>query len=218
MRAALPRRWWIGLIALAAGAWLRLWFIHAYPEVQGDPLVYGSIAKNWMMHGIYGTTTSGSLRPTLIRLPGYPLFLVLCFKLFGLEHYHAVMYMQTAIDLVSCLLIAGFAAKIASRRAGWIALWIAALCPFTSNYAATPLTETLELFSIALALFSFARLLENPQWRWVLWLAFAFSFAAILRPDGALLAVAFCPAIVYYGSKFWGTRPMLHMAVVCGVL
>jgi hypothetical protein len=114
---ALPRRWWIALFALAAGATLRLWFIHAYPEVQGDPLIYGDIAKNWMLHGIYGLSGSDGIHPTLIRLPGYPLFLVLCFRLFGVEHYHAVMYVQTVVDLASCLLIAGFAAKIAYRRA-----------------------------------------------------------------------------------------------------
>ncbi|QNI32172.1 glycosyltransferase family 39 protein [Alloacidobacterium dinghuense] len=222
MLVALPRKWWIALLALAAGAMLRLWFIHAYPEVQGDPLIYGDIAKNWMLHGIYGLsggqTDVEAIRPTLIRLPGYPLFLVLCFRIFGIEHYHAVMYVQTGIDLLTCLLIAGFTAKIASRRAAWVALWLAVLCPFTANYAATPLTETLELFSIALALLSFACLLENPEWRWVLVLAFAFSYAAILRPDGALLAVALCPAIVAYGAKLWGMRLMLRMAVVCGVL
>jgi 4-amino-4-deoxy-L-arabinose transferase-like glycosyltransferase len=218
MFVALPRRWWIALFALGAGAVLRLWFIHAYPETLGDPLVYGDIAKNWMLHGIYGLSGAQGIRPTLIRLPGYPLFLMLCFRLFGMEHYHAVMYAQVAIDLASCLLIAGFAARIASRRAGWIALWLAALCPFTANYAATPLTETLELFSIALALYSFARLLENPQWRWVFVLAFAFSYAALLRPDGALLAVAFCPAVVFYGAKLWGTRLMLRMAFICGLL
>lgn len=218
MLAALPRKWWIALFALAAGAALRFWFIHAYPEVQGDPLIYGDIAKNWTLHGIYALSSPEGIRPTLIRLPGYPLFLVLCFRLFGMEHYHAVMYMQTVIDLITCLLIAAFTAKIASRRAAWIALGLAALCPFTANYAATPLTETLELFSIALALFSFARLLENPEWLWVLLLAFAFSCAAILRPDGALLAVALCPAIVFYGTKLWGMRLMLRMAVVCGLL
>lgn len=218
MLAALPRKWWIALFALAAGAVLRLWFIHAYPEVQGDPLIYGDIAKNWMLHGVYGLSGADGIRPTLIRLPGYPLFLMLCFRIFGVEHYHAVMYVQTVVDLASCLLIAGFAAKIASPRAAWIALWLAALCPFTANYAATPLTETLELFCIALALFSFARLLENPEWRWVLLLAFAFGYAAMLRPDGALLAVAFCPAIVFYGVKLWGARLMLRMALLCGVL
>jgi len=223
MRSALPRKWWIVLLALAAGAALRLWFIHAYPEVQGDPLVYGSIAKNWMLHGVYGKTTSGALEPTLIRLPGYPLFLILCFKLFGVEHYHAVMFAQTGIDLATCLLIAAFARRIWSERAGWAALWLAVLCPFTANYAAVPLTETLELFWIALALYALTRFLQAsdggvPSWKWTLLQALAWSYAALLRPDGALLAVALCPAMVWYGRKRWAVRRVVRHAVAAALL
>ena len=223
MPNVLPRNWWIALLALAAGAALRLWFIHAYPEVQGDPLVYGSIAKNWMLHGIYGTTTSGTLRPTLIRLPGYPLFLVACFKLFGMEHYHAVMFAQTAIDLATCVLIAAFTVRIWSAKAGWIALWLAVFCPFTANYAAVPLTETLELFWIGVALYALARFLETsktepPRWSWALLQALAWSYAALLRPDGALIAVALCPAMVWYGRKRWGMRRVLPYAAVAAFL
>jgi len=54
MRRSSTRTWLAIFLALASGAILRLWFIHAYPEVQGDPLIYGDIAKNWMLHGIYG--------------------------------------------------------------------------------------------------------------------------------------------------------------------
>jgi len=220
MQVALPRKWWVGLLALAAGAALRLWFIHAYPEVQGDPLVYGSIAKNWMLHGVYGTTTSGSLRPTLIRLPGYPLFLAVCFKLFGMEHYHAVMFLQTAIDLASCVLIAAFTGRIWSVKAAWWALWLAVLCPFTANYAAVPLTETLEIFWISFALYALARFLdtEAPRWHWALLQALAWSYAAVLRPDGALLAVALCPAMVWYGRKRWGTWRVIRYAAVAAML
>ena len=218
MHGKLPRKWWVALIAVAAGAALRLWFIHAYPEVQGDPLIYGDIAKNWMLHGIYGLSSGPGIRPTLIRLPGYPLFLVACFKLFGLEHYHAVMFVQTAVDLTTCILIAAFTRLIASTNAAWAALWLALLCPFTANYAAVPLTETLELFCIALGLYCFARLMENPRWGYAFLLAFAWSYAALLRPDGALLAVALCPAIVWYGRRRWGCRRMLKLAVVSGAL
>jgi hypothetical protein len=223
MRSALARNWWIVVLALGAGAALRLWFIHAYPEVQGDPLIYGSIAKNWMLNGVYGKTTSGTLQPTLIRLPGYPLFLVACFTLFGIEHYHAVMFAQTGIDLATCLLIAAFTRRIWSRRAAWIALWLAVLCPFTANYAAVPLTETLELFSIAVALYALARFLqtseaEQPQWRWTLLQALAWSYAALLRPDGALLAVALCPAMVWYGRRRWDVRRVLPHAAVAALL
>ena len=214
----LRRHWWVVLFALAAGAVLRLWFIHAYPEILGDPLVYGAIAKNWMLHGVYGTTTSGALRPTLIRLPGYPLFLMGCFKLFGMEHYHAVMYAQTAIDLATCLVLAAFTGRIWSEKAAWWALWLAALCPFTANYAAVPLTETLELFSISVALYALARFLETPRWSWAVLEACAWSYAALLRPDGALIAVALCPAMVWYGRKLWGTSRMTKFAAAAALL
>lgn len=218
MRSARFNPWIFVTLALVCGATLRLWFIHAYPEVQGDTFIYGDIAKNWMLHGVYGLSGSGGIRPTLIRLPGYPLFLILSFRLFGMEHYNAVMFLQTAIDLATCLLIAGFARRIWSTRAGWWALWLAALCPFTANYVAAPLAETPELFCIALALYALARFLVTPRWAWCLVLAFAWSYATLLRPDGALLAVALCPAMVLYGSRRWGWGPMVRWAVICAAI
>jgi hypothetical protein len=218
MQSAPLRKWWFFLLALTAGAALRLWFIHAYPEVQGDPLVYGDIAKNWMLHGIYGRTINGVPQPTLIRLPGYPLFLTVCFRLFGMEHYHAVMYVQTVFDLTTCCIVAAFARRLWNQKAAWWTLWLAALCPFTANYSAVPLTETLELFSIAIAMYSLLRFLETPQWHWAVVQSIAWSYAALLRPDGALLAVAFCPAMVWYGQKKWGWERMVRFAAVAGAL
>jgi len=201
------RRWLSILLALAAGAALRLWFIHAYPEVDGDPLIYGDIAKNWLQHGIYGLTTDSGIHPTLIRLPGYPLFLAICFTLFGMEHYHAVMFAQTAIDLGTCLLIAALVGSLWNGRAAMTALWLGALCPFTANYAATPLAETLSIFCVALGFYSLLHWLEKPGILWLLSLAFAISYATLLRPDGALLAVTLCPAVFLYGrNRRWQTR------------
>jgi 4-amino-4-deoxy-L-arabinose transferase-like glycosyltransferase len=209
---------WIVLLALTAGAALRIWFIRAYPEVQGDTFLYGDIAKNWMLHGIYGLSQSGAIHPTLIRLPGYPLFLMACFHLLGVEHYNAVMYAQTAIDLVTCLLIAGFARHIWTNRAGWWALWLAALCPFTANYVAAPLTEVPELFCVALAFYALARFLEKPGWLWAGAMIIAWSYATLLRPDGALLGIVLCPALIVYGSRRWGTDIMIRWAVSCAWL
>jgi len=217
--SVLPRRWWVALIALALGAILRLWFIRYYPGILGDPLVYGDIAKNWLLHGTYALTSqTGALRPTLIRLPGYPLFLAICFALLGMEHYNAVMFTQVVFSLGGCLLLADFARRIWSRKAGWWALWLSALCPFTANYTGTPLTETLEIFFITLALYALIRFLETPLWRWAVLEAFAWSYAALLRPDGALIAVALCPAMVWYGRKRWGTARMMRFAVAAGLL
>jgi 4-amino-4-deoxy-L-arabinose transferase-like glycosyltransferase len=211
------------LCALAAGAALRLWFVHAFPQIQGDTLLYADVARNWLTHGIYGRSIvhpgdPPTIAPTLVRLPGYPGFLALCFAVFGKQNYLAVLYLQVLIDLATCLLIAGFVHKLYGRWAAMAALWLAALCPFTANYVAMPLTETLSIFCVALGLCAFAAVLERPRWSWMLALAFAWSYAALLRPDGALLAVAFFPALVLYGRKSLGFARSLRIALLCGLL
>ena len=211
------------LCALAAGTALRLWFIHAFPQIQGDSLLYADIARNWLTHGIYGRSLihpggAPTIAPTLVRLPGYPGFLALCFAVFGKQNYLAVLYLQVVIDLASCLLIADFVRRICGHRAAMAALWLAALCPFTANYVAMPLTETPSIFCVALGLCAFAAVLERPQLGWMLALAFAWSYAALLRPDGALLAVVFFPALIFYGRSSLGYAQALRVALFCGLV
>jgi 4-amino-4-deoxy-L-arabinose transferase-like glycosyltransferase len=214
------------VLALAAGLLLRLWFVSHAATIAGDTLIYGDIAKNWLDHGVYGfTQTSAPPQPTLIRLPGYPAFLVLCFTLFGREHYTAVLYLQVALDLFSCLVLASLAGRLFGRRAFYAALWLATLCPFTANYTATGLAETLTLTCIALAFYAFHRwseLLQSISWqsssrestsreaasreaapqptpcnRWLFLLAATLSYALLLRPEQGLLAAAILPAMLW---------------------
>jgi hypothetical protein len=189
------------LLALLAGAVLRVWMLRKFFEVSGDSRLYGGLAKNLLLHGRYAITDgSGILHSTLIRLPGYPLFLAACFRVFGIENYRAVAWLQIAIELAGCLLLARFAYRISApafrTRAAHGTLWLAALCPFTAVYAAEPLTEALTLFSIALALWATARFQDRPGWANALVFTFATTYAALLRPDGALVAVALAPAIL----------------------
>ncbi len=241
----------IGL-PIALGFLLRLWFVHHNPDLTGDPLLYGAIARNLLEHGVYGFTAGV---PTLIRLPGYPLFLAACFRVFGLSSvvadYYPVLYLQVGLDLLGCWVLARLAARLAPpalrARTARATLWLAALCPFTACYTAAPLTETLELLSISTALLCFARALgigeaasetwkssvnlsvpqpsvilsgasagsvvEGPafrpsiQTRWFAASAVAWIIAALLRPDGALLGVVLCPALVLYSGKPW-KRPL----------
>jgi len=193
--------------------------------VNGDALVYGELAKNLLLHGRYALAGEGGvLHPTLIRLPGYPLFLALCFRLFGMENYASACWIQIALELAGCLLLADFVRRIVperlSRGAGHCTLWLAAICPFTAIYCAEPLTESLTLFVIALASWSVARFHARPGWGPALLFAFAAGYAALLRPDGALVAIAFAPALLMGltrkegdGSIFY--RRLARMAAVC---
>jgi hypothetical protein len=211
------------LPVLAAGAALRLWFIHAHPQVQGDSLVYGDIAANWLTHGIYGHSVgheSGltTIQSTLVRLPGYPAFLALCFALFGIANYQAVEYLQALIDLGTCLLIAALAQKICGQRAGQIALLLAALCPFTAGYVAAPLTETLSIFCVALGFYALADVLDTPSPISIALLSFSWAYAVLLRPDGALLAVVLWTALIVYGRHSFGLPSALRLAMVAALL
>ena len=111
--------------ALVCGLALRLWWVHAHAALQGDPQVYADIARNWLQHGVYGITVPGPagnpaanmVRPTIIRLPGYPLFLAICFKLFGVMNFRAVLLVQVVADLLTCALLAACARRLWSRRA-----------------------------------------------------------------------------------------------------
>ena len=188
-------------LALGAGLALRLWMLRTIFQVVGDSLVYGGVAKNLLLHGQYGLELpNGAIYSTLSRLPGYPLFLALCFKIFGMENYFAVACVQIALDLLGCLLLAGFVRRIvpepASRCAALATLWLAALCPFTASYTAAALAETPTLFVLALAMWAMARFHDDPGWVNALCFTFAVSGAALLRPDGVLAAVAFVPALL----------------------
>jgi 4-amino-4-deoxy-L-arabinose transferase-like glycosyltransferase len=205
-----PKRFWLWTgAALAAGLLLRLWFVHHLALIAGDSLMYGDIAKNLLQHGIYGFTEPGRLpgsveiRSTLIRVPGYPFFLAVCFRIFGVENYRAVLYVQIAADLATCCLAADLAKRLFGGRAALVALWLAALCPFTASYTAQPLTETLVLTTIAAAFYAFARWQSAGcvynRWLWTTAVALACSI--LLRPEQVLFAASTLAAMLWATAR-----------------
>ena len=210
---------WV-VLGLAAGLALRLWFIAHAARIDGDTLIYGDIAKNVLAHGVYGfSQKAGTAIPTLIRLPGYPLFLLVCFRIFGVEHYTAVLGVQAVVDLATCGLAGVLAWRLFGRAGGMAALWLAALCPFTANYVAAPLTETLSLFCVALAFYGLeqwrAKGLRWNRWVWVTGAALA--YAVLLRPEQGLLAAAVVPAMLWMAWRRGGRR-LESAAPVAGVI
>ena len=225
------------LAALIGGLILRLWMMQAFPQAGGDTLVYGNIAKNILQHGQFALTDgSGVLHSTLIRLPGYPLFLAACFKLFGVANYRAIAWLQIALELASCLLLADFVRRIWNPRAALNTLWLATMCPFTAVYSSAPLTESLTFDCIVLALWSLnlhltggSRGLQAPDIRResskgfspglaLTLFTLAISAAALLRPDGALVAIALWPALLFSRQSGTTFKSALRKAALIGAL
>lgn len=141
--------------ALLVGLALRLLFVWRFPTVAGDTLIYEQIARNWLEHGTYGLTLNGQVVPVDLRAPGYPSFLAIVSLLLGRSRV-AVMLAQVVLDLGTCLLTAALAAALVPqvwrRRVAVPALWLAATCPFVTNYCAVPLSEVLATFLTTAAL------------------------------------------------------------------
>ncbi len=184
-------------VALAAGLWLRLYFVLKFPANSGDTVLYEQIATNWLKRHVYAMTVGGEITPVDLRMPGYPAFLAIIYALTGRTGADArlwVMLAQLGVDLISCLVIARLAALLActsedstpNRRAFSIALWLAALCPFTGNYAAVPLTEVFATFWTALACCALVIALRRVP--------------TLFRPEAPMLLIA--AAIVFSGIFF----------------
>jgi 4-amino-4-deoxy-L-arabinose transferase-like glycosyltransferase len=187
------RRWF--LIAALAGVALRLMFIVYFRVVAGDSLVYAQIAQIWVKFGVYGQGLPQGIRPTMIRLPGYPVFLAVIFALFGQQNFVAVMLLQVAIDLATCAFVSALALELVGERAAKVAFLIAALCPFTANFVAIPITETLAIFWVAVALYFAVRGLRCLEQgasatRWWIGAGLAVGAGMLLRPDGGILVAA----------------------------
>jgi 4-amino-4-deoxy-L-arabinose transferase-like glycosyltransferase len=205
--------------ALLAGLLLRLVFLHFHPRFVGDALTYGDLAHNMLAHHTYGFTEGNAIRSTLIRLPGFPVFLAACFALFGDANYLAVLWVQIAVDLVTCALLGVLAARLMGRRAGLAAVWLAALCPFTANYAVAALTETLSLFCVVLAFFALERWVA--RWccgaagvGWAAMVGVAAAVAVLIRPDQGLVAASVVPVMVWVGVRHEGFVRGLGPSVV----
>jgi hypothetical protein len=203
------------ILPLVIGACLRLLFVLKFPAGSGDTVIYDQLATNWLKHAKYAMDIGGQPVPVDIRMPGYPAFLAIIYAITGHTGEaarRAVLLTQAFLDLSTCVLIGALAALLAllwneksnPRRAFFIGLWLAALCPFTANYAAVPLTEVWAIFFTALATLVLVAVLANAagisslgQWKltsrnyWmVVTLAgFAVGLGTLFRPETPLLLV-----------------------------
>jgi 4-amino-4-deoxy-L-arabinose transferase-like glycosyltransferase len=213
-------RWAVAAV-LAAGFVYRMLFLLLPLALDDDTTAYAELARNWFHHGVYGFFRGDTIAPTLIRLPGYPLFLGAFFSVFG-EHLRAAVVLQALADVAGCWLLWNCARTEFSRRAGWAVLLLAVFCPFTAVYAVTGLTESLSVFCGSLGIWALARLVRAARAGAkllgpLLALAAAMGYGMLLRPDGVLLTAAFCAGL-FWTTRSAGVGRALRLAVTCGVL
>src|SRR5260221_6763090 len=148
------KKWWVFLAILIAAATFRIVVAHRGPnDGPDDGRTYAQIARNLLEQHVYSHETEAPYDPSLIRLPGYPLFLASIYTVFGHTNNGAVRVVQALIDTGTCALVALLAFywqpdEKRKRATAIAALALAAVCPFTAIYAATILTEVPTTFLV----------------------------------------------------------------------
>lgn len=203
------RLWSVYALLLLVALGFRLFIALRLPNDEPDDgRVYAQIAINVLEQHVYSHENQPPYASSLIRLPGYPLFLAGVYKVFGHGNNKAVRVVQAVIDTLTCVLIALVAAEWAvdeerKHRAAAIAFALAAVCPFTAIYVATVLTEVATNFlAVAMALavtWAFKatdntndtdRIFSRQAVLWGVVSGLLVGLAVLFRPDSGLFAAA----------------------------
>ena len=207
------------ILLTIAGLGFRLFLaLHLPTDEPDDGRLYARIALNVLEHQSYSIETEEPYSPTLIRVPGYPLFIAGLYAVFGQDNNRAVRIVQAVLDTITCWLIALLALAwapaswplVKRRRLLLIALAMAVSCPFPAIYVATILTETCTTLLTTLCALS-ATLAMNAKRRsksagwWVL-AGFSGGLATMFRPDSGLFVAAVGCTLVLVGLYRATTR------------
>ena len=193
-------KWVVCALLLVTAFSFRFYIARFFPnDNPQDGRDYAQLARNLLEHHVFTLDAGPPYEPTLIRLPGYPIFLAGIYSVFGHDNNTAVRITQALIDTASCTLVALLTFywepdEKRKRAAAIFALALAAVCPFTTIYVATILTEVPAIFfALALCLlttFAFrASTLKRSLWWWGATGALA-GIAVFFRPDSGLFAAA----------------------------
>jgi 4-amino-4-deoxy-L-arabinose transferase-like glycosyltransferase len=164
-----------------------------------DGRVYDQMARNLREKHVYSHDSEPPFAPSLIRMPGYPLFLAGIYSLGTGNDKTTVRIIQALMDTATCAMIAFLAFlwepdEKRKRRSSIAALALAAICPFTAIYVATILTETATTFCVVSMCLTATLALKSTNQRKTLWLWVATGLiagvAVLFRPDSGLFALA----------------------------
>src|SRR5712692_9980896 len=92
------------IILLLAFAW-RLALVLGFPHAAVDEIRYTAPAVNMLAGRGFSPDVSEPYLPSEHTMPLYPLFIAAVYAVFG-EHNSAVRIAQSAIDVITCLLVA----------------------------------------------------------------------------------------------------------------
>jgi len=152
------------------------------PRMTPDSADYLTLAENLAKHCTFSLSTQEPFVPTIRRVPGYPIFLVLAGG--------APRAVQSVLDALTAAMICAIAARLGRLRWAVAAALVWAAHPGAIVYADSILSESLFTFLLTGAVALLAA-------RWPAAAGVVMGLAALTRPLGAALAVPIAAVLLF---------------------
>ena len=208
------------IILLLAFGW-RLVLVIGFPREAGDEKRYTVPAINMLAGHGFSSDVREPILPSEHTVPLYPLFIATVYAVFG-QTNSAVRIAQSAIDLITCLLVAFVSFRLAPLRlrtpAAFLGLIIYGfLCWFTVSWTRYILTETLATFVTMLAVAVSIMTWRTERWRWLV-VGFICGVALMTRADAVLLVAAFGLFLLIQIARLRTSKSVVNLLLFCGAI
>ncbi|WP_165921182.1 glycosyltransferase family 39 protein [Paenibacillus albiflavus] len=176
------------ILLLLIGLLLRCYFTEWNKPLTGDEVGYNKMVYQLLDKGIYGYTPYGtSITPNAFTTPGYPIFLAICYSIFGYHNGNPpimqIQLFQILIQLICSLLLYLIATKLFSRRiVGLLVMACYLLHPTFILSSSYILTETLYGLFNLLFIFLLIHSINKKNKTILFLLGFTFGVCILIRP------------------------------------
>ncbi|MGZ8842357.1 MAG: ArnT family glycosyltransferase [Pyrinomonadaceae bacterium] len=208
------------IILLLAFGW-RLVLVIGFPREAGDEKRYTVPAVNMLAGHGFSSDVAAPILPSEHTVPLYPMFIATVYAVFG-QNNSAVRIAQSAIDLLTCLLVAFISFSLAPAKlripAAFMGLIIYGfLCWFTVSWTRYILAETLATFLTMLAVTVSVMTLRSERWRWPA-VGFICGVALLVRADSALLVAAFGLFLLIQIARLRTSKSVVNLLLFCAAI
>ena len=200
------RHRWIWLVIVVVALALRVGIVCRAVStgylmgMHGDTASYVNTAINIADHGVSSSEATASWRPNAVRTPGYPLFLLLFYRVTG-NIGAAVLWGQVILDLIVLVLLGQIAKELFGARAALVAMAAYAVDFGAAAYSAMLLSETLSAFVLILTFMCIRRALDLEDKRWYSLTGALLGLAILVRPFFLLVLPALLLAWAFSGTR-----------------
>ncbi|MFQ5914232.1 MAG: ArnT family glycosyltransferase [Nitrospinota bacterium] len=179
------RELWIPfLLGLAMSGLFILW--QPLP-IEPSFEAYDRLARNWLRGDGFSIESRPFSFPDLFRTPGYVIFLVPLYWLFGPSPL-PVQVVQAFLHAAVPLLLFFLVRRAFSGKAAFLAALLVALYPLTAVYVPAILADMVSVFVTVLSVWTFLWTTDRPTAVRAGLLGIVFGFGTLLRPAMALLS------------------------------